>query len=146
MHTIQATPAMLTFAYLDNITYVEVIFHSQHFFSIYLCISTLSMLKTVNMKQPISRGDFSCPRRILYYFSYCLCRSQKSALARASYVCFGYVYVLLEVRNLSNNGQKQSDITSFERTINTLFSAIKSIHCFDRKSHSVPIKCNDIYI
>ena len=31
------------FAYLDTVTYVEVIFHSQHFFSVYLCISTLSM-------------------------------------------------------------------------------------------------------
>ena len=81
------------FAYLDNISYVEVIFHSQHFFSIYLCISAPSMSKTVNMKQRVSRGDFSCPRRILYYFSYCLCRSQKSALARASYcllrLCIG---------------------------------------------------------
>ena len=73
------------FAYLGTITYVEVIFHSQHFFSIYLCISTQSMSKTVNMNQPVSRGAFSCPRRIFYYICYCLCRSQKSALARASY-------------------------------------------------------------
>ena len=73
------------FAYLDTITYVEVIFHSQHFFSIYLCISTPSMSKTVNMKQRISRGDFSCPRRIFYYICYCVCRSQNSTLARASY-------------------------------------------------------------
>ena len=55
------------FAYLDTTTYVEVIFHSQHSFSIFLCISTLSMSKTVNMKQQVSQGDFSCPRRILYY-------------------------------------------------------------------------------
>ena len=61
-------------------------------------------------------------------------------------VCYGYVYVLPEVRNLSNNGQKQSDITSFETAISTLFSAVKSIHCFDRKAHSIPIKCNDINI
>ena len=73
------------FAYLDTITYVEVIFHSQHCFSIYLCISTPSMSKTVNMKQRVSRGDFSCPRRIFYYICYCLCQSQKSALARAPY-------------------------------------------------------------
>ena len=25
------------------------------------------MSKTVNMKQQVSQGDFSCPRRILYY-------------------------------------------------------------------------------
>ena len=46
------------FAYLDTITYVEVIFHSQHVFSTFLCISTQSMSKTVNMKQQLSRGDF----------------------------------------------------------------------------------------
>ena len=40
----------IDFAYLDTTTYVEVIFHSQHFFSIFLCISTPSMSKTVNMK------------------------------------------------------------------------------------------------
>ena len=55
------------FAYLDTTTYVEVIFHSQHFFFIFLCISTPSMSKTVNTKQRVSRGDFSCPRRIFYY-------------------------------------------------------------------------------
>ena len=55
------------FAYLDTTTYVKVIFHSQHFFSIFLCISTPSMSKTVNTKQRVSRCDFSCPRRIFYY-------------------------------------------------------------------------------
>ena len=49
------------FAYLDTITYVELIFHSQHVFSMYLRISTPSMSKTVNMKQRVSRGDFLCP-------------------------------------------------------------------------------------
>ena len=39
-------------------------FHSLHFFSIYLCISTPAMSKTVNMKQLV--GDFSCPGRIFY--------------------------------------------------------------------------------
>ena len=73
------------FAYLDTTTYVEVIFHSQHFFSIFLCISTPSISKTVNMKQRVSQGDFSYPRRIFYYFCHCLCRSIKSALAWAPY-------------------------------------------------------------
>ena len=77
------------FAYLDTTTYVEVILNSQHFFSIFLCISTLSMSKMVNMKQWVSRGDFSCPRCIFYYICYCLCRSR--------IVCFGYVHVLAEV-------------------------------------------------
>ena len=54
------------------------------FFYIYLCISTLYVSKTVNMKQRVSRSDFSCPRHIIYYICYCLCRSQKSA-QRAPY-------------------------------------------------------------
>ena len=53
---LQATPA-----YLNTITYVEVIFFSQPLFSLFLCISTPSMLKTVNMKQWVSRGDFFMP-------------------------------------------------------------------------------------
>ena len=91
------------FAYLDTIIYVEVIFHSQHFFSIYLCIATPSMSKTVNMKQRVSRGDFSCPRRIFYYICYVLCRSQKSALTRAPYCLFR---LLPEVRKSSKQKSK----------------------------------------
>ena len=82
------------FAYLNTTTYVEVIFHSQHFFSIFLCISTPSMSKTVNMKQRVSQGDFSCPRRIFYYICYCLCRSIKSALAWAPY-CLLQLYTCI---------------------------------------------------
>ena len=76
------------FAYLDTIIYVEVIFHSQHLFSMYLCISTPSMSKTVNMKQWVSRGDFSCPKCIFCYICYFLCRSQNSALTLAPYCLF----------------------------------------------------------
>ena len=129
------------FAYLDTITYVEVIFHSQHFCSIYLCISTPSMSKTVNMKQRVSRGDFSCPNRIFYYIYYWVCRSKNLTFARAS-------YCLLRLSICNNWGAKifqtiiknnLSDITSFDWAINPLFSAIKSIHCFDTKSHLIPI-------
>ena len=94
------------FAYLDTITYVEVIFHSQLFFSIYLCISTPSMSKTVNMKQRISRGDLSCPRRIFYYICYCLCRSKNRPSQGRRIVCFGYVYALHEVRKSSKQWSK----------------------------------------
>ena len=59
------------------------------FFSIFLCISTPSMSKTVNRKQQVSRGDFSCPRRIFYYICYCLCRSK---------IRHSHVHVLAEVR------------------------------------------------
>ena len=64
------------FAYLDTTTNVEVIFHSQHFFSIFLCISTPSMSKTVNTKQRVSRGDFSCRsiKSALTWAPYCLLR------------------------------------------------------------------------
>ena len=89
------------FAYLDTTTYVEVIFHSQHFFSIFLCISTPSMSKTVNMKQRVSRGDFLCPRRIFYYICYCLCRSKNRRSHGRRIVCFGYIHVLAEVRTSS---------------------------------------------
>ena len=89
------------FAYLDTTTYVEVFFHSQHFLSIFLCISTPSMSKTVNMKQRVSRGDFSCPRRIFYYICYCLCRSKSRRSQGRHIVCFGYVYVLAEVQTSS---------------------------------------------
>ena len=89
------------FAYLHTTTYVEVIFHSQLFFSIFLCISTPSMSKTVNVKQRVSRGDFSCPRRILYYICYCLCRSKNRRWHERHIVCFGYVHVLAEVRTSS---------------------------------------------
>ena len=133
------------FAYLDTITYVEVIFHSQHFFSIYLCILTPSMSKTVNMKQHVSRGDFPCPGSIFYYIYYCLCRSQKSASQGRGIVCFGYVYALPGVRKSSKQWSKTSSVkTSLNWAINPLFSAIKSIHCFDTKSHPMPIKRNDI--
>ena len=90
----------VNFAYLDTITYVEVIFHSQHFFSICLFISTPSMSKTVNMKQRVSRGDFSCPRCIFYYICYFLCRSQKSAGVVLS-VSAMYMYYL-RCENLPN--------------------------------------------
>ena len=52
----------------------------------FLCISfhfNSVYVETVNMKQRISRGDFSCPRRIFCYICHCLCRSIKSALAWA---------------------------------------------------------------
>ena len=85
------------FAYLDTTTYIEVVFHSQHFFCIFLCISTPYMSKTVNMKQRISRGDFSCPRCIFYYICYCLCRNKNRRSHGRQIVSFGYVHVLAEV-------------------------------------------------
>ena len=80
------------FAYLDTTTYVKVIFHSQHFFSIFLCISTPSMSKTVNMKQRISRRDFSCPRGGFYYICYCLCRN-KSRRSHGRHIAASAMYM-----------------------------------------------------
>ena len=122
------------------------IFHFQHFLSIYLCILTPSMSKTVNMKQRVSRSDFSCPRRIFYYICYCLCRSQKSALARAPYcllrlcMCITRGAKIFQTMVQNNWSVK----TSFDWAINPLFNAIKSINCFDTKSNSIPLKRNDI--
>ena len=117
------------FAYLDTITYVEVIFHSQHFFSIYLCISTPSMLKTVNMKQRVSRADFSCPRRIFYYICYVLCRSQKSALTRVPYCLFWLCTCITWSAKIFNQKSKTIKVIyplSIEQVI-LLFSAVKSM-------------------
>ena len=94
------------FAYLDTITYVEVIFHSQHFFSIYLCSSTPSMSKTVNMKQWVSRGDFHA----LDVFSIIFATSCVEVKNRRSHgyriVCFGYVHLLPDVRKSSKRKSK----------------------------------------
>ena len=108
------------FAYLDTTTYVEVIFHSQNFFSIFLCISTPSMSKTVNMKQRVSRGDFSCPRRIFYNICYCLCRSIKSALAWAPYCLLRLCTCISWGANIFQTTIKinQSDQPSFDWAIN----------------------------
>ena len=117
-------------AYLDTITYVEVIFDSQHFFSMYLCISTPSMSKTVNMKQRVSRGDFSCPRCIFYYICYILCWSQKSALTQAPYCLFQLCTCITWGAKIFQTKIKNnylSDIPSFDWAINPLFSAIKSM-------------------
>ena len=117
------------FAYLDTITYVEVIFHSQHFFSIYLCISTPSMSKTVNMKQRVSRADFSCPRRIFYYICYVLCRSQKSALTRVPYCLFWLCTCITWSAKIFNQKSKTIKVIyplSIEQVILS-FSAVKSM-------------------
>ena len=91
----------VNFAYLDTTSCVEVIFHSQQFFSIFLCISTPSMLKTVNMKQRVSQGDFYA----LDVFSIIIATVYVEVLNRRSHerhiVCFGYVHVLAEVRTSS---------------------------------------------
>ena len=85
------------FAYLDTTTYIEVIFHSQHFFAIFHCISTPSMSKTVNMKLRVSQCDFYA----LDIFSIIFATVYIEVLNRHSHgchiVCFGYVHVLAEV-------------------------------------------------
>ena len=51
----------------------------------------------------------------------------------------------LRCENLPNNGQKQLKWYNFFGLNNySLFSLIKSIHCFDMKPHSILIKQNDI--
>ena len=93
------------FAYLDNITYVEVIFHSQHFFSIYLCLSTMSKRLTWSngyLEVIFHALDVFC---IIFPTAYVEVKNRLSQ--GRPIVCFGYVYVLPEVRNLSNNGQNK---------------------------------------
>ena len=98
----------VNFAYLDTTTDVKVIFHSQNFFSIFTCISTPSMSKTVNRKQRVSRGDFSFPTLIFYYICYFLCRSKNGRSHGHHIVCLGYVHVLAEVQTSSKQQLKWS--------------------------------------
>ena len=97
--------------YLDTITYVEVIFHSQPLFSIFLCISTPSVSKTVNLKQRVSRRDFF---RALDVFSIIFATAYVDVKNRYSHgrhiVCFGYVRVLPEVRTSAKQQLKPIEL------------------------------------
>ena len=93
---VQATPAMSTSRISILPLMSKWVFIPNIFFSTFPYISTPSMSKTVNMKQLVSQGNFSCPRRIFYYICYCLCRSKNRHI-----VCFGYVHVLAEVQTSS---------------------------------------------
>ena len=62
----------------------------------------MTMSKTVNMKQLVSRSDFSCPRHIFYYICYHLCQSQKSMLLLAALAVYMYD---LRCKNLPNKSK-----------------------------------------
>ena len=132
------------FAYLDTITYVEMIFHSQHF-SLYIFAFQLSLCRK---RLTWSNGYLEVIFHALDVFSITFataCVEVKNRPSQGRHiVCFGFAYALPEVQKSSKLGPKQSVKTSFDWAINPLFSAIKSIHCFDTKSHSIPIKRNDI--
>ena len=89
------------FAYLDTTTYVEVIFHSQHFFSNFFAFQLRLWRKRLTWSNGhIKVFFFSCPRRICYYICYCLCRSKNRRSHGRHIVCFRYVHVLvLEISN-----------------------------------------------
>ena len=103
------------FSFLTLFLYI-----SLHFNSIYV--------ENFNLKELVSRGDFSCSRRIFYCICYCLYRSKKSAFTRAPYCLLWLCTCITWGAKLSKNGQKQlSNIPSFDWAINPLFSTIKSI-------------------
>ena len=79
------------FVYLDTTTYVEVIFHSQHFFFIFLCISTPSMSKKVNMKQLDHK--VICHALDIFSIIFATVYVEVKIGAHMSIVCFGYVHV-----------------------------------------------------
>ena len=82
---VQATPAMST-SRISILSFTSQWFFIPNIFSLYIFAFQLRLCqKTVNMKQRVSRGDFSCRRHIFYYICYCLCRSQNSALTRVPY-------------------------------------------------------------
>ena len=94
------------FVYLNTINYVEVIFHSQHFFSIYLCISPPSMSKTVNMKQRYLEVIFHALHIFSITFSTACVKVKKRPLQGCRIVCFGNEYTLPEVRKSSKQWSK----------------------------------------
>ena len=118
------------------------VFHSQHFFFIYLCISTPSMSKTVKLTW--SNGYLEVIFHALDVFSITFAtayvESRKGAVLPASAMYMHYP----RCETLPNNGQKQLKWYNFFRLSNSLFCTIKSICCFDTKSHSIPIKSNAI--
>ena len=128
------------FAYLDTITYVEMIFHSQHI-SLYIFAFQLRLCRK---RLTWSNGYLEVIFHALDLFSITFATACVKVKNRPSQgrplVCFGFAYALPEVQKSS----KQWSKTSFDWAINPLFSAVKSIHCFDMKSHSIPIKRNDI--
>ena len=90
---------------------------------------------------------FSYPRRIFYYICYCLCRCQKSVLAWAPY-CLLRLYTCITgganicQTTIKTHWIKVICLLSNEQLI---LNWVQLIHyCFDMKSHSTPIKRNDI--
>ena len=58
------------------------------------------------MKKLVSRGDFSCHRRLSIVFATAYVEVKNQLSQGRRILCFGYVYVLPEVRNLPNNSKK----------------------------------------
>ena len=105
------------FAYLDTITYVEVIFHSQHFFSIYLCSSTLYRKQLTWSNECLgvifhALNIFSIAFAIAYKV-----KNRHSQGRRI--VCLGYVYALPEMRKSSKQWSKNkvTHLLSIEQLI-----------------------------
>ena len=117
------------FAYLDTITYVEVIFHSQHFFSMYLAFQ----LRLCRKRLTWSNGYLEVIFHVLDVISIIFATSYVEVKNRRSHgrhiVCFGCVHVWPEVQKSSNKNQNQLKwyIPSFDWAINPLHSAIKSM-------------------
>ena len=110
----------------------------------YLCISTPSMSKMVNMKQQVSRGDFSCPRHIFYYICYFLCRSQKLALTRAPYWLFRLCTHITWGAKIFQTKIKNKVIYLLSNEQLILYLAQLNPWLFWYELYSIPIKPNNI--
>ena len=95
------------FVYLDTITYVEVIFHSQHCFSIYIFAFHLRLCRK---RLTWSNGYLEVIFHALDVFSITFATACVKVKNRPSQgrciVCFGNVYALPEVRKSSKQWSK----------------------------------------
>ena len=86
------------FAYVCAVTYAKVIFHSQHFFSVYLCISSLCR-KWLTWNNGYLEVIFYALDVFCIIFASAKIKNRHLQGRRV--VCFGYVHVLPELQKSS---------------------------------------------
>ena len=145
-YTIQATPAMST-SRISILSLMSKWFFIPNIFSLYIFSFQLCLCrKGLTWSNGYLEVIFHALDIFFITFATACVKVKNRPLQGRRIVCCGYVYALPEVRKSSKQWSKtiKSVKTSFDWAITLLFSAIKSIHCFDTKSHSIPIKRNDI--
>ena len=135
---IQATPAMSTSRILILSLMSKWFFIPNVFLYISLHFNSVCVENGKHEAMGISRWFFMPWTYFLLHLLLPVSKSKIGPRKGAVLSALALYMHYLKCKNLPNNGPKQSVKTSFDWAINPLFSAIKSIHCFDMKSHSVP--------